>query len=287
MKGVQVPEGLKTRLWELQEELGDVVFFLDPCYGACDIRDCEAKRLGLESLVHYGHSPMVSSEIPVEYRELRREIDLEGVVEGIRSLGLADFSLCSTVQFVHYLPEIAKRTGGRMGKGKRTRYPGQVLGCDVRACSGTSVFLGDGLFHPIGIYLHTKSPVYQVFPTGEVREVTKEGERILRERYRVISWASQAEKFGVVLSTKKGQINLPAFRKSKKLLEERGKKVLSLASDYFLPSYVQGIDVDALVFTGCPRVAIEDWRQFKKPVLTPPELEVALGVREDYEFYQF
>ncbi len=287
MKGVQVPEGLKTRLWELQEELGDVVFFVDPCYGACDIRDCEAKRLGLESLIHYGHSPMVSSDLPVEYRELPQDLDLDAVVDSIISLDLWDFSLCSTVQYVRYLPEIARRTGGKLGMGRRTKYPGQVLGCDVRACPGPSVFIGDGLFHPLGIYLHTRKPVYQVLPDGSAREVTEEGEKVLRERYRLISWASQGDKFAVVLSTKKGQINLPAFKKARVLLKEKGRKVLSLASDYFLPSYVQGIDVDAFVFTGCPRVAIEDWHQFKKPVLTPLELEIALGIRDDYEFYQF
>jgi 2-(3-amino-3-carboxypropyl)histidine synthase len=44
--------------------------------------------------------------------------------------------------------------------------------------------------------------------------------------------------------------------------------------------------VDAFVSTACPRIAIDDALRYKRPMLTPIELEVALGVRawEDYAF---
>jgi len=34
----------------------------------------------------------------------------------------------------------------------------------------------------------------------------------------------------------------------------------------------------------CPRVPIDDVENWRKPVLTPRELEILLGLREDYEF---
>jgi len=36
--------------------------------------------------------------------------------------------------------------------------------------------------------------------------------------------------------------------------------------------------------TACPCIAIEDAPQSKQPMLTPPELEIVLGVRADYRF---
>ena len=45
------------------------------------------------------------------------------------------------------------------------------------------------------------------------------------------------------------------------------------------------MDIDAFVMTACPRIAIDDSIMYKKPLLTPPELEIAIGKRkwEDYE----
>jgi 2-(3-amino-3-carboxypropyl)histidine synthase len=44
--------------------------------------------------------------------------------------------------------------------------------------------------------------------------------------------------------------------------------------------------VDAFVSTACPRIAIDDALRYKKPILTPVELEVSLGIRrwDDYVF---
>jgi 2-(3-amino-3-carboxypropyl)histidine synthase len=45
------------------------------------------------------------------------------------------------------------------------------------------------------------------------------------------------------------------------------------------------MDLDAFVVTACPRVAIDDANMYKKPLLTPKELEIVLDIRkwEDYE----
>ena len=36
---------------------------------------------------------------------------------------------------------------------------------------------------------------------------------------------------------------------------------------------LEGLDLDAYVNTACPRIAIEDRTNFKKPILNPDELE--------------
>ena len=59
------------------------------------------------------------------------------------------------------------------------------------------------------------------------------------------------------------------------VLREKGVRADILACDYFLQEYVKGMPYDAYVFTGCPRVAIDDYSRFDKPVITVAEaLEV-------------
>lgn len=60
--GLQFPEGLKTRAVEIAGEIerksgAMVVIFADPCYGACDTKESDAKRLGLDLMIQFGHDP--------------------------------------------------------------------------------------------------------------------------------------------------------------------------------------------------------------------------------------
>ncbi len=47
---------------------------------------------------------------------------------------------------------------------------------------------------------------------------------------------------------------------------------------------MEGFEFDAYVVVACPRVPIDDYENWRKPVLTPREVEILLGLREDYEF---
>ena len=57
---VQAPEGLKTSLLGIGVELRkagiEAVLSCEPCFGACDLRDIEAKRIGCDLLLHIGHA---------------------------------------------------------------------------------------------------------------------------------------------------------------------------------------------------------------------------------------
>ena len=69
---VQFPEGLKLKIQEIAKELEKegfkVILCLEKTYGACDLRDEEAKRLKCDAILHIGHSNFgVKSELPVIY----------------------------------------------------------------------------------------------------------------------------------------------------------------------------------------------------------------------------
>ena len=48
---IQLPEGLKQHTITVLEELKEFepVLFVDPCYGACDLKDEEAKKFGCKT----------------------------------------------------------------------------------------------------------------------------------------------------------------------------------------------------------------------------------------------
>jgi 2-(3-amino-3-carboxypropyl)histidine synthase len=71
---IQFGEGLKLQIQEIAEKLekeGFQVFIcLEPCYGACDVRDNEAKLLGCDAILHIGHEKFVEkTSLPVVYWE--------------------------------------------------------------------------------------------------------------------------------------------------------------------------------------------------------------------------
>ena len=60
--GLEFPEGLKEKALEVAAQLEDetgceTIILSDPTYGACDLKTAQAERLGLDLLVHFGHTP--------------------------------------------------------------------------------------------------------------------------------------------------------------------------------------------------------------------------------------
>jgi 2-(3-amino-3-carboxypropyl)histidine synthase len=58
--GLQFPEGLKTQAIDIAREIESksgctIVIFADPCYGACDTKNIEAEKLGVDLVFQFGH----------------------------------------------------------------------------------------------------------------------------------------------------------------------------------------------------------------------------------------
>lgn len=282
---LQVPEGLKHRVDaivdRLREQGNEVYVCIDPCFGACDVRIREAEQIGADTIVHVGHTPFPGTPagVAVRYVEVRLPVNVEAVLRALNKVD-GKIALCTTVQYVHALEEIKKSLPGRVfyGKGALTKYPGQILGCDASACdvdADANVFLGDGLFHAVAMYMTRRRRTYIVSPCGELKDVTKECERFCRAREGLKAIAYEAERWGIVVSTKPGQFRPDTARRVQRAAEEAGKKADVLVCDYFFPEYSRGMPYGAYVFTGCPRVALDDWKNYDRPVLTVAEaLEV-------------
>ena len=176
--------------------------------------------------------------------------------------------------------------------GARLTFPGQVLGCNYSGDDpqiGHYLFLGSGDFHPIGLVLHTGKPLTMLDPyTGDATELSlARVERILRQRFGLIMSIQDAKTYAILIGEKPGQMRRTLAMRMKKLLEKHGKKGYLLALEHISPELIDFYPVDAYVNTACPRIAIDDSVRYDKPLVTPYELEVALGEKKWENGYQF
>ena len=299
---IQTPEGLKGEAQALADFLEgegiEAIISGDINYGACDPADTEAKRLGCDALIHLGHSYMtLHLEVPTIFVPAFAKVDvipaLERNLDEIKKLG-ERIALVTTAQHIHQLGKAKAFLEGKdfevlVGKGdSRVSWPGQVLGCNFSAAKldvEGVLFIGAGYFHPVGVAMAVKKPTLAVNPySGDAIWMDKEAERLVRKRWAQIAKAMDAKRFGVIASTKKGQLRLAEAKRVVKLLREHGRYARLMAMNHISYPALEGFDFDAYVVVACPRVPIDDYENWRKPVLTPREVEILLGLREDYEF---
>ena len=233
-----------------------------------EISEDEAKERFLDAVGRF--SPLEDSKL--------------GLVGSIQHLHLLE-------DYKEMLEEIGYEVEIPVG-GARLTLPGQVLGCNYSGDSpkiGHYLFLGSGDFHPIGLVLHTGKPLAMLDPyTGGASEMSfGKIERILRQRFGLIMSVGESTSFGILIGEKPGQMRRNLAIRMKRLLDSHGKKGYLLALDHVGPELIDFYPVDAFVNTACPRIAIDDSTRYSKPMITPYELEVALGEKKWETGYQF
>ncbi len=291
--GVQLPDGLKYKSDEIAKCLESrgfkVIISGSGCYGACDI-DLDLLK-EVDALLHFAHTPIFEFEnvIYVPYR-----IDYD--VNDFRRLKIEEkkIALIASAQYAWKLEEV-KRVLEEIGhevelkKGSsRVKMPGQVLGCNYTVLRNSKaeavLFVGDGLFHPIGAKIYTGKKVYRYSPLDrEFEEV--EVEDFLRRRMLSVSKAMDAERGAILVSKKIGQKRMGLAMKLKKMADDVGRRVDVIYLDEITPEKLANFLYGYYVNTACPRISYDDFELFRVPILTPQEFEILMGVRswEEYE----
>lgn len=300
--GLQFPEGLKIHAVSIAERIENetdamVLISGDPCYGACDVSDTHMEGL-VDLIVHFGHIEFpIEYKVPVLFIEAYSKIDVMNVVKkSLKDLeNYKKIGLVTTIQHVYLIYQVKKfltRNGKEIiiKEGAGTRE-GQVLGCNFSAIKDIDadafLFIGSGNFHALGIMLFMEKPVFIADPyMNEVRTIDEFKDMILRIRFAKITKAKEAKKFGIIVSSKRGQLRLDLAKSLKKMINKEKKEAFIIMLDNISPDLLLPyMDLDAFVVTACPRVAIDDANMYKKPLLTSKELEIVLDLKkwEDYK----
>ncbi len=317
---VQLPPGIKQYSDKIIECIrvllsnAEIYVHGDPSFGACDTSYPEFTTiLGADLIVHVGHTPyppwLSPTSLPPEEKRivfvpLRSKLPLDTMAGDLASVlekrGYHSIVLTATVQHTHLLRELAKALESGYGiravipEGRPPYFePGQVLGCDYtlarRAGSAEAyVFVGGGLFHPLGLFLSTLKPVIQADPyQGRVRDITPIGEKTLKVRLYKVASAFNARNWAVILGLKTGQYRPGLVRALKERIEARGRHAILVAYERLTLEDLRSLpqSIEAVAVTSCPRLPIDDLSSYEKPVLTPGEAFMAL--EEKLEPYRF
>ena len=282
---LQFPAGLKRRAAEYAAALRaagfEVIINGDPCYGACDL--ALDTLVHADVLVHIGHTPVDIRE-NVIFEPYPVGFDIAVLANALPLLKEKTVGLVTTVQHIHLIPamEAFLREHGidvRVADGG-TRAPnrGQVLGCSFAAARATHapeiLFVGTGVFHPIGIALSTGARVIALDPlTGIAQEVS--GDALLRRRFAVMEKARDADSIAIIVSSKSGQERMALAQR----LSSLSPKAVIVTMREVSPDELLNLGFACYVNTACPRLAYDDQVRFPAPVLSPQEFEILCGVR--------
>lgn len=300
---LQLPDGMRPFAFQLVEAIeratdATVLLSGDSCYGACDIALNQARELGVDLIVHYGHTEMVKvSEVPVIYVHARIDIDVDRLVKAVlpalkeyRAVGLT-----TTAQHAHHINEIKEKLSEEevivvVGQGSgKTPLNGQILGCSyVTTISivkevDAYLYVGGGKFHPIGIVMSTGKPVVTANPFNEKVSLISEEDLmgIAKKRMAAITMAKNARVFGILVSSKPGQNKLDDAQRLEEKIKKQGKKAVIIYLDEIRAEHVNNYsEPEILVNTACPRIAIDGIEGINRPMITVKEIEVALGLRK-------
>jgi 2-(3-amino-3-carboxypropyl)histidine synthase len=297
---LQFPEGLKQKALEhakkLEIEGHEVFISASPTFGACDLALDEARNLKADKLIHFGHAEFHHVDFNVEYINYSIDAPLDLLPESLNHLmEFNRIGITTTIQHIHQLDEIKRfyeKNGKQVFIGKPYGFAkknGQLLGCDIGSAATIDkqvdafVYVGGGLFHPLGALLATTKPFLVVDPFNRKIEFIDHYRETYNRRKRAkILRSIDAKKFGIMVTTKNGQHNLALAKIIKSSVERHGLSAgILVANTFDFESLNNMREFDAFVNTACPRIAIDDIERTAKPLLSANELMEVLGMKKE------
>jgi len=292
---IQLPEGLKKEALRISKLIKnktkvEVIVSGSSAWGGCDVVIEEAKALNCDLIIHFGHAPFIKANFSIVYIELKSNIDLISMIKNnLRLLNKYKIiGLVSSVQHIGKLNDIKnllEKNNKKVVIPKKkgfAYYDGHVIGCEYRHLKGIDVgcFLVIGnKFHALGAALAVNKDVLLLDEsTGKIENMNSFRDKIIKQRGQAIGKVKNANKIGIVISLKPGQNHIEIANELKRELEKQDKEVILVTMDEINPNKLMSFyDVDAFVITACPRIAVDDYSKFEKPVINSREANVVTG----------
>ena len=297
------PNGLLMKIEELASKIQglfnlQIITFADPCYGICDTVDNEVEKLGVDIVFHIGHNVAIDKigkkTILIDALD---DIKFDEVLKASITtlMNYKKIGLCTISQHIHQI-EIArsflqkKNLEVIVGKRKGFMKDGQVLGCDfstafnIRKSVNAFAFLGQSVFHALGIALSTGKPTFMLDPYyREVSDITPLAVKMSNKAILTLYKALDANNIGIIIGLKEGQTRLEKVQKIKDELEKHGKNISLIALHEITNERLTQLqNIDAFIQTACPRISI-DGEKFNKPILSIPQAEALIEILDGRE----
>jgi 2-(3-amino-3-carboxypropyl)histidine synthase len=311
---LQFPEGLllfATTISDILTQFCPGISTLimgDVTYGACCIDDFTARALGCDLLIHYAHScliPVAVTKIATLYIFVSISIDTQHLINTITEnfpTGKT-IALVGTIQFnatLHGITSILRREGYfPLVPQIAPLSKGEILGCTSPSMAikpgqfnekgkeelvpDMLLYLGDGRFHLESAMIANPSlPAYRYDPySRRLTHEKYEHDSLYTLRRTAILTARKARTWGIILGSLGRQGNPHTLTLIENELRRQGINSINLLlSEIFPGKLAMMSDVEAWVQIACPRLSIDWGYAFPRPLLSPYEALVALGVRD-------
>ena len=299
---VQLAEGIKQNALEIAQVFENLkieaIFSGESEWGGCSIAVQEAEALKCDLLVHFGHAKFINVKFPIIYVEVKDELDLNPLLK--KSLShLKNFKkigLSYSIQHRHDIKNIMKffeENGKKVSLSKKigfAAYEGHIIGCEYNGLKaiqkGVDAFVIIGnRFHSMGAVIAVEKPVILLdVYNDEIMNMEGIRNKILKQRAISIQKLKDAKNVGIIVEIKPGQkFGNPKYLVDK--FKEQGKNAIVITMSEITPEKIMNFyHIDAFVELACPRIAVDDFAKYTKPILTFKEALVALGIKSWEDF---
>ena len=302
---LQFPEGLLLFATTISDIITqfcsgtETVIMGDVTYGACCIDDYTARALDCDLLIHYAHScliPVNVTKIKTLYVFVDIAIDTGHLLAAVEGNFQPATRICmvGTIQFnstIHNVKADLHRAGFDVTVPQTTPLSkGEILGCTSPRLQSSDVdlilYLGDGRFHLESAMIHNPDiPAYRYDPYSRklTRETYQHAEMHNLRKDAVLK-ARKAKKWGLILGSLGRQGNPHVLTKIEKQLGSHNIAYVNLLLSEIFPGKLAMMpDVGCWVQVACPRLSIDWGYAFPRPLLTPYEALVALGIKNAWD----
>src|SRR6266540_2210795 len=277
----------------ISESFGIPVYIIgDNSWGSCDLNTNAAEMLKTDILFNIGHSISMDSfgekvMMIGAYDDVEFEVVAIKCARGLKSTKISTIGLVTNSQHLFALDRVKQIfeehgykviIGGRRGQ----LNEGQVFGCEfypayeVQDVVDAYVFLGQSVFHSVGIAMATQKPTFMLDPYfEEFSDVTRMAVILQKRAILSVYNSLEAMSFGIIIGLKEGQFGQVKALELKKAFEDLGRTVQLIAMSEVTEDKIKifgGIDV--FVQVACPRISIDN--HFEKPMLSVPQAQALI-----------
>lgn len=290
------PEGILSQLQHTADnvtnEFDIPVYILgDTSWGSCDVNLRSADLLGVDILFNVAHTIAFETLGPKvvminAYDNVKFDLVASDCAIGLRGR-YSTMSLLTTSQHLHEIQrvkDIFSQYGYTViiGKGKGQLNDAQVFGCefypafDLISEIDAFLFLGQSMFHSVGIAASTGKPTYMLDPYfRQYTQVNDYALQMQKKSVLAVYKALDCKKIGIIIGLKEGQFSKLKALELSRSFQEEGKNVQLIALTDITDERLQNFkDIDVFVQVACPRISSDN--SFTKLVLSVPEATALL-----------
>ncbi len=286
------PEGMLPQVQQaavsITKEFGIPAYVIaDTTWGSCDLNHNGSRTLGAGIHFNIGHTisadtlegtVMVDAYDDVLFDKVATKC--AGMIRGTAGI-LTDSQHLKQMDVVRSILE-KHGISTVIGNGVGQLNHGQVFGCEfypatsIKDSVDSYVFLGQSNFHAAGIALATGKPTYVLDPYfNEVREISEFAAKLRRRATLAIYKAAEAQRFGIIIGLKEGQLSKVTGLRIRRELDALGKYTELFALTDITNERLRNIrDMDVFIQVACPRISTDN--KFDMPVLSTPQANALL-----------